>query len=138
LEIITLGSIIAFANICYLINKDCIKYCEDEIKEISKLIKEAFEKTIEYKETKEDERNRLRLTAIISHIEALQYTRLIKENDLQKTIRIFATSINDYFDGGINDEDFIGFYKNTLKETYNMKASFKKYIKHIFIKKMHL
>ncbi|MFH5279302.1 hypothetical protein ACHINE_06330, partial [Campylobacter coli] len=67
LEIITLGSIIAFANICYLINKDCIKYCEDEIKEISKLIKEAFEKTIEYKETKEDERNRLRLTAIISH-----------------------------------------------------------------------
>ncbi|EKF1363871.1 hypothetical protein OX499_000974, partial [Campylobacter coli] len=72
-----------------------------------------FEKTIEYKETKEDERNRLRLTAIISHIEALQYTRLIKENDLQKTIRIFATSINDYFDGGINDEDFIGFYKNT-------------------------
>ncbi|UKD33427.1 hypothetical protein [Campylobacter coli] len=44
LEIITLGSIIAFANICYLINKDCIKYCEDEIKEISKLIKEAFEK----------------------------------------------------------------------------------------------
>ncbi|EHG5278466.1 TPA: hypothetical protein SBX24_001981, partial [Campylobacter coli] len=109
LEIITLGSIIAFANICYLINKDCIKYCEDEIKEISKLIKEAFEKTIEYKETKEDERNRLRLTAIISHIEALQYTRLIKENDLQKTIRIFATSINDYFDGGINDEDFIGF-----------------------------
>ncbi|EJD3810884.1 hypothetical protein NKC56_001417 [Campylobacter coli] len=88
LEIITLGSIIAFANICYLINKDCIKYCEDEIKEISKLIKEAFEKTIEYKETKEDERNRLRLTAIISHIEALQYTRLIK----------FAL-INSYYKG---------------------------------------
>lgn len=45
LEIITLGSVIAFLNILYLINKDCIKYCEEEIKENSNINKRSIQRS---------------------------------------------------------------------------------------------
>lgn len=130
-EIITLGSVIALLNILYLTNKDCIKYCEEEIKENSSIVKEAFKEVIENKENKE------KIMLIIAHIEILTYSRLVKENNLEDTILNFAISINDYYDGCLNDEDFAGSYKQTLEKIYKMKASFLKYIKYIFTKKSY-
>lgn len=130
-EIALLGVLIAFVNIYYLIKKDCMLYCKEEIEKSSKLIKEIFRETLESKITKKDDIEYIKISNI-AYIEAVCYYRLIKENGLERNIIQFSESISDYYEGNLNQEDFTGSYKLILEKVYNMKANPKKYAMFIF------
>lgn len=124
-----IATIIAFVNIFYLLNKDCISKGEAEILECLKTIKQSLDDISKNKNTPN---NTINIDVIIANIENLVYLRLIKENEMQDDILKLSVSIYDYIEGTKDIESTMGVYKGLIEKLYNAKISLKKYLFYTF------
>lgn len=118
-----IGVLIAFINVFYGISKDNVQKGEAEIRECIETLKRALQDILDHKSNN--------YKSHITYIESLIYLRLVKENNIEKTITRFAGHISDFHENSISEEDLIGSYKTAIESVYNMKFSVCKYLFYI-------
>ncbi|RDU73913.1 hypothetical protein CQA57_04410 [Helicobacter anseris] len=127
--------IIAFINLCYLINKDNFLKFESEKEECLKTIKYVFEEMAKLLDEKnKDGLSTTRIIVLSEITRSLLYLHLVRDNGIEDKLRDFCTSITDCYDGNISNEDFFGHYQNLIQKIYISRQSLWHYICRIFYK----
>lgn len=116
--IAAIGVMLTLVNVWYGMSKDAIQKGEAEIKECIDTIKKALQDALD---------KNININLTYTYIESLAYLRLINENNLRQALYGFAEKINDFCDGG-SEEDLFGEYKVIIEKIYTMKISTWKYI----------